>query len=60
VTRQRKITALTVTPGEVFDCLYAACDDGSMWYLSPCHDKEWSRLPSIPSGFGEMNESPAQ
>jgi hypothetical protein len=44
----RAIVSLAVATGEGLDGLYAACADGSVWYITPFKDPEWSRLPNIP------------
>ena len=46
---ERKIVQITVTTSqENDDCLYALCDDGTVWRLDVVAPMSWELLPRIP------------
>ncbi len=43
----RKVTLLTATTDGNRDCLYAHCNDGTLWVLEVNNNHPWHELPAI-------------
>lgn len=51
-----QIAAIPEAPNDVGECLYAVCDDGTVWAFRSQlaseirYEKKWRRLPDVPQG----------